>query len=132
YYPGPDYCDWLGMSVYGVQYAKDKWGPFIPLFDWPYRQLAQLDPKKPIMVVEWGVAEPKTGGEKAEWIRQAFGAMKDPKYSRLKAMVFWHERWQNEDTSYSNLRVNSSPEALRAYRDGIADPYWIDRPIWKK
>ena len=132
YYPGPEYCDWLGMSVYGPQYAKDKWGTFVPLFDWPYRQLAQLDPSKPIMVVEWGVAEAKSGDEKSGWIRQAFDAMKDPKYARLKAIVFWHERWQNEDTSYSNLRVNSSPESLRAYREGIADPYWLDRPIWKK
>ena len=46
--------------------------------------------------------------------------------------IYWHERWQNEDTSYSNLRVNSSPESLQAYRQCIAHPYWIDRPIWKK
>lgn len=42
------------------------------------------------------------------------------KYPRLKAAVFWHERWQNRadevDESakenagkYSDLRVNSSP-----------------------
>ena len=43
---------------------------------------------------------------------------------RVKAEVYWHERWQNEDESYSNLRVNSSPEALDAYRGSVADPYW--------
>lgn len=131
YYPGPEYCDWLGLSVYGAQYAKDKWGAFTPLFDWPYRQLSQLDPTKPIMAVEWGVAEAKDKGSKAAWIREAFNAMKNPKYDRLKAIVFWHERWQNEDSSHSNLRVNSSPETLQAYREGVADPHWLDRPIWK-
>ena len=47
------------------------------------------------------------------------------KYPRLKAAVFWHERWQNEDQTYSNLHINSSPEALAAYRKAVADPYWL-------
>ena len=37
YYPGSDYVDWLGLSVYGQQY-KDEPNPDIPsLVDWPYR-----------------------------------------------------------------------------------------------
>ena len=131
YYPGAEYCDWLGMSVYGSQYAKDKWGLFKPLFDWPYRQLAQLDPTKPIMVVEWGVAEAQGKGSKADWIREAFDVMKDPRYGRLKAIVFWHERWQNRDGSHSNLKANSSADSLQAYRQGVAEPHWLDRPVWK-
>jgi hypothetical protein len=47
----------------------------------------------------------------------------------VKAEVYGHERWQNEDQTYSNLRVNSSPEALAAYRDGIANPYFVSRLI---
>ena len=54
------------------------------------------------------------------------------KYPRVKVAVFWHERWENKDGSYSNLRVNSSPEALEAYRTGIASPYWIDRPQFEQ
>lgn len=50
------------------------------------------------------------------------------KYQRVRAAVYWHERWENEDGTYSNLRVNSSPEALEAYRAGVADSFWIDRP----
>jgi hypothetical protein len=42
----------------------------------------------------------------------------------VKAAVYWHERWQNPDQSYSNLRVNSSVEALEAFRAGIANPDW--------
>ena len=40
----------------------------------------------------------------------------------------WHERWETEEGTYANLRVNSSPESLAAYREGVADPYWLDRP----
>ena len=53
------------------------------------------------------------------------------KYPQLKAAVFWHERWLNEDGTYSNLRVNSTPESLEAYRRGVANPFWIDAPVYK-
>lgn len=131
YYPGPDYADWIGCSVYGAQFKADEFGPFEPLLEWPYQAITELDPTKPFMVVEWGVAELPTKGDRGKWIREALAVMSSPKYPRLKAMVFWHERWQNKDGSYSNLRVNSSPGALEAYREGMKSPFWIDRPIWK-
>jgi len=39
--------------------------------------------------------------------------------------MYWHERRQKADGSYSNLRVNSSVESLRAYRSGVAHPDWL-------
>ena len=51
------------------------------------------------------------------------------RYPRLKAAVYWHERWQNLDQSYSNLHINSSVESLNAYREGIANPYWLGNLI---
>jgi beta-mannanase len=137
YYPGSDYCDWLGLSLYGSQFPADaEWAPFFPLLDWPYTEIAELDPTKPIMLCEWGVAELPQLGSKADWFREGFRIMKDPKFSRLKAIVYWHERWQNSDGNnagkYSNLRVNSSPEALEAYRAGVADPFYLGEPLWEK
>ncbi len=134
YYPGPEYVDWLGLSIYGSQFPGDnEWAPFEPLIDWPYTELCRLDPEKPIMFCEWGAAELPYLGDKAEWIRDAFRLMKDPRFSRLKAAVFWHERWQNSDPEnngkYSNLRVNSAPATLEAYRKGVADPFFIAQPI---
>ncbi len=133
YYPGPDYVDWMGMSLYGSQFPADKeWAPFPPLLDWPYTEIASLDPKKPMMLCEWGCAELPNLGDRAEWIREAFRLMKDPLYHRLKAAVVWHERWQNSDPDnaprYSNLRVNSSAAALEAYQKGVADPYYLGEP----
>ena len=75
-------------------------------------------------------------GDKGSWIREAFGVMKNnAKYPRLKAAVFWHERWQNsadegnvDDVNagkVSDLRVNSSPGAQRAYREEVADPFFV-------
>src|SRR5256885_706556 len=130
YYPGSDYVDWLGLSVYGQQY-KDEPNPDIPsLVDWPYQEMSKLDPNKPIMIAEWATGEfPLASAEpsamrKPAWIKQGLKLFRT-RYPRIKAALYWHERWQNADGSYSNLRVNSSVESLQAYRDGIAHPDWL-------
>lgn len=124
YYPGPDYVDWLGASVYGKQFLEDDWFSFHQVMAAPYQELCRLDPGKPIVVAEWAVGEFPRSGSKAAWLMEAFEAMKVD-YPRVKAAVYWHERWQNPDKSYTNLRVNSSPESLEAYRRGVADPHWV-------
>lgn len=130
YYPGDDYVDWMGLSVYGQQYIWEKWSPFPPLLDWPYQELTKINPHKPIMLAEWGIGEYNKPGSKAQFIKDAFDQMEHSR-PQIKAAVFWHERWQNEEEDYSNLRVNSSPESLEAYRKGVASPFWLDQPIVK-
>lgn len=131
YYPGHDYVDWLGMSVYGKQFRQgDWWVTFREVMDKPYEEICQIDPVKPILLAEWGVGEYPSIGDKAAWIRDGFSGMKT-QYPRIKGAVYWHERWLNEDDTYSNLRVNSSPGALQAYREGVADPHWLDRPLFE-
>jgi beta-mannanase len=142
YYPGPAYVDWLGFSLYGAQFPSDEHFPtFFSCFDWPYTELCQLDPSKPVMLCEWGVGELPDKGDKGDWIRDAFRVMQDSKkFPRLKAAVFWHERWQNSaegDTAdrenafkYSDLRVNSSPGSLKAYQDGVRPAFFVDQVRW--
>jgi len=124
YYPGAGYVDWLGLSIYGKQFRSDEnWAEFRDLLDWPYQEITALDPDKPVMIAEFGVGDFPKSGDKAKWIRDAFQMI--PDHPRIKAAVFWHERWQNEDGSFSNLRINSSPSALEAARKGLSDPRWI-------
>lgn len=143
YYPGPDYVDWLGFSLYGAQFPTDDSYPdFTSLFDWPYTELTLLDPHKPIMLCEWGVGEFPRKGDKGAWFQEAFRVMQNPKYSRLKAAVYWHERWQNSAEpnnpefsenagKYSDLRINSSSGSLNAYRAGVSDGFFLSGPMWK-
>lgn len=130
YYPGSQYVDWLGMSIYGQQVDDDKWSAVEPLITWPYEQMCAVDPTKPIMAAEWGVGEFPDSGDKAVFIRDGLDLLRT-RYPRLRAAIYWHERWQNEDNTYSNLRVNSSVEALEAYRKGVANPGWLSEPIWQ-
>jgi Glycosyl hydrolase family 26 len=128
YYPGPDYVDWLGLSVYGQQFKDEPWANIPSLVDWPYEEMRRLDPKKPIMIAEWATGEFPHSGPKGEWIKQGLDLFRT-RYPRIKAAVYWHERWQNPDQSYSNLRVNSSVESLNAYREGVANPDWLGNLI---
>lgn len=126
YYPGSNYVDWLGLSVYGKMLKRDGWPSFDNVMEEPYKEICQVDAQKPIILAEWGVGE-FPPDDKAEFITEVFTHV-PIKYQRIRAAVYWHERWENKDGSYSNLRVNSSPEALKAYQTGVAAPYWIDRP----
>ncbi len=128
YYPGKDYVDWLGLSVYGQQFKDEPWANVQSLVDWPYEEMCRLDPDKPIMIAEWATGEFPHAGNKAAWISEALNLFLT-RYPRIKAAVYWHERWQNADQTYSNLRVNSSVESLDAYRKGMANPDWIGDPI---
>ena len=132
YYPGSDYVDWLGMSTYGqLTPGKDDWTDWSEAMDKPYKRLCAIDPTKPVMLAEWGVGEFPDSGDKSEFIRDAFEGLDTGKYPRIKAAVFWHERWQNSDETWSNLRVNSSAGALKAYRQGVGSTFWLDRPEFR-
>jgi hypothetical protein len=137
YYPGSDYVDWLGLSIYGQQF-KDEPNPDIPsLTDWPVEEMSRIDPQKPIMIAEWGTGEfphavTEAGGvSKADWIKHGLERFRTH-YPRLKAAIYWHERWQNADGGYSNLHVNSSVESLNAYREGVANPDWLGDLILRR
>jgi hypothetical protein len=128
YYPGPNYVDWLGLSVYGQQFKDEPWANIPSLVDWPYQEISGLDPSKPVMIAEWATGEFPHSGPKGEWIKQGLDLFRT-RYPRVKAAIYWHERWQNFDQSYSNLRVNSSVESLNAYREGVANPDWLGNLI---
>ena len=130
YYPGDDYVDWLAMSAYGKQFRRDPWISASDTLTYAYDDLCAVSPNKPIMLAEWGIGEFPDSGDKAQWIEEAFGIMKS-RFPRLKAAVFWSERWQNDDGTFSNLRVTSSPQSIEAYRKGVADPYWIGQAIYR-
>ncbi len=126
YYPGSDYVDWLGLSMYGKLSSNEGWAEFEDMMREPYNEIGKLDANKPIFLAEWGVGE-FPPGDKAGFITQALTRI-PAEYPRVRLAVFWHERWENGNGTISNLRVNSSPAALEAYRKGIAAPCWIGQP----
>ena len=115
YYPGDEYIDWIGISLYGPIFPQEKkyWDQlnFAERLQKVLKEIQTFAPAKPIAILEFAVIEDE---RKPEWIRQAFEAIRS--HPRIKAISWWNERWINEDGSISDLRINSSPEALQEYR----------------
>ncbi|MDD5361436.1 MAG: glycosyl hydrolase [Ignavibacteria bacterium] len=119
YYPGDKYIDWIGMSVYGSQKPGATWEKFLDVFQTAYWQMEKISSKKPLFIAEFGVVEDPAMGSKQEWIKEAFTAITGGMYPRIKAISYWHSSFDNEDGSISNMRVDSSPEVLKTYKDFI-------------
>ena len=125
YYPGDQYVDWLGVSVYSAQYPGDQWDDFTVSMDPAYRELTNLAPAKPIAILEFGIIEDQfVAFRKADWISNALSALRSNRYPKVKAVAYWHESaWIR--TGENDMRVNSSPSALQAYQNEIADPVFV-------
>jgi hypothetical protein len=123
YYPGDDYVDWLGISDYGSLTPAGPIVNFAAKLDASgiYPQLMRLS-TRPAAVVEMGVVDGRAGA-KPEWIRRAFAALRSGRYPRIHAAVWWNWRGAGIDT-----RIDSSPAALRAFRAGVAGPFFRARP----
>ena len=58
YYPGDNYIDWIGVSVYGPQEEGDEYRDFSETLDKVYRRMTKLT-DKPMAILEFGVTEIK-------------------------------------------------------------------------
>ena len=65
------------------------------------------------------------------WIRAAIRAVLSGRYPRIAALSYWHERWRNGDGSVSNLRIDSSRRARRAYRRAVDSPRLTSEPVFE-
>ena len=124
YYPGDQYIDWIGVSVFGAQYPWDYWDEFTTLLDFVYPELTAISTSKPIAVVEFGVIEDlNTAGRKANWIYGALKSLMNGRYPRVKAISYWHENsWI--PTGDNNLRLDSSYQTLNMYRRLISEVFF--------
>lgn len=136
YYPGDSYVDWITVSDYGEQVPSGnprKWFPFSEKLGDPsdpnssYSQIRAISPDKPLGLIEFGVAEDPRAGDKGRWITDAFAAVTGGAYD-FDLVSWWHESWENWSGKISNLRIDSSPGALAAYRAAVADPFFSSAP----
>ena len=128
YYPGSAYVDWVGASVYGADAPTYDWTPFPVGLARAIAKLTAIAPGKPIAVLEWGGVEAPARGDKTRWIERAFASLAERRSAAVRGISWWDERWENDDGSRSDLRIDSSPDALAAYRRGIAGSRYESAP----
>jgi hypothetical protein len=121
-YPGGDYVDWLGLGGYYRKPIPGKPATFNNTFGESLTALRAVD-DKPILLTEIGCTE--TGGNKPAWIQSLFNALAE----QDDIIGF---SWFNQTVTAipvgeklpvtNDWRIDSTPQALAAFRAGIADP----------
>jgi hypothetical protein len=112
YYPGDAWVDWVALDGYNYSSVdKVPWETFDQVFSSSYAQLTALAPSKPVMIAETASAD--VGGNKAQWITQAFQQL-PTKYPKIHAVV-WFD--QNKE---ANWMVNSSSTSMAAWQQTVA------------
>lgn len=128
YYPGDNYIDWIGVSVFGAQLPSFPWTIFSDILGDFWWQIEAASRNQPVLISEYGVIEDsRRSGRKAEWIREALLSISSQsRFSRVKGVTYWHSPgWAFNNSK--DFRINTSPESLQAYRSEIANSNWIDR-----
>lgn len=134
YYPGDDYIDWIGISVYGAQSTSEGWWSFEDVLNDSWNEINQISGTgKPIAVLEWGVIDQPSSGDKAQWITDAMNCLKPngDYYGKISAVSYWHENFY-DNGEWVNLRIDSSNESLNSYQNAIASPVFISQTQWKE
>ncbi len=129
YYPGDEYVDWIGVSIYGELYpALNYWDTFDDVLENndAYKKVLEISPNKPFAILELGVTDGSDDGSKKEWLESAFSSIKSKKYIDFKALNYWHENWDNNG-SLTLLKIDSSPEVLETFQNEVADPVFISK-----
>jgi hypothetical protein len=116
-YPGDAYVHWFGISGYNWGNTREwsRWQSFSEIFGVSYATVTRMA-RKPVMIPEVGCAE--QGGDKAAWIRHAYLEEIPEKFPRIKAVVWFDTDKEND------WRVNSSSEALSAYKEVARNPIY--------
>jgi beta-mannanase len=128
YYPGDEYVDIISVDGYnwgddgpgGCQNDNDPgWNTFDQVFSTALTSLSNTHhPTKPLIIGEFASVEGTNPLSKANWITDAYTHIKSD-WPQIKAAL-----WFNFP-GVCSFPIESSPESIRAYREVIADPYFV-------
>lgn len=123
YYPGDDTIDWIGLSNYGSTVRGEPIAVFAEKLDASgvYTDFARMS-ERPMAIIETGVVD-DSAHRKPAWIRETFSVLRSGRYPRLHGVAWW-----NNGTGEFDVRVQSSPDSLAAFREAIADPFFGTKP----
>jgi beta-mannanase len=121
YYPGDEYVDWLSMDAYNWgtkgNFEGTKWRGFSEIFRPIYNTMEKLNKDKPMLVGEFASTE--SGGNKAEWIKDAFKQIKN-NFPKIKGFIYFG---LYKETDWN---LDSSDATLDTFYEAMKDPYFLE------
>jgi len=118
YYPGDDYVDWVGVSLYS--------GEAITGLDKIYKAYAA---RKPFFVTEWATGPDKSKHNRnfpgeAKWIDEFFKGI-EKNYPRVKAISWFH--WNKSEDHEDDYRLQRVPEQAAVYQSDVSNARYVDK-----
>lgn len=134
YYPGDEYVDWVGISLYTEPYENGD--PSLPMFGTsPVERLDELyrlyADRKPIMISETAVSHysHQAGEDVTDWalmnLHRLYEVM-PKKYPRLKAITYFNVNLEGRESD-NNYLLRDNEAMLAAYKSIISSPYFLSR-----
>lgn len=126
YYPGDDYADVIGVDGYNWGECRGNWNTFPEVFGDTLAIIRSTYPHKPVIVGEFASAEGMTSTAKATWVRDAYNGQDGIQaWPEIKAVI-----WFNSPVDCPSFPITSPAESLQAYKESIADDYWVGENVW--
>lgn len=141
YYPGDEYVDWVGLSMYSVKFFNgdvkqpaDHVNP-LDLLDYVYELYAD---RKPIMISEFAATHFSKAGQTdatafaVTKLSMLYSGIK-LKYPRVKAIHWFSlnaiEDAYKDDRKLNNYSLTENKKVLEAYSKAISDPYFLTEVV---
>jgi len=118
YYPGDEYIDWVGISVYG---AQDKNGipraNFSEQMNQAYPELIQTSRHKPLIISEFGTDIKSPHVDPEIWTEDALREITSGKWPEIIGMCWWNAGWPNDRNPGNNttMRIEESEEIQKIF-----------------
>lgn len=124
YYPGDEWIDWVGFSIYGVHTPYSQYySIFSERMEDMHPRMLQVAPEKPIIITEVGSAKNNPYLDQVEWTRDALVTITSMRYQNLIGFTWWNEAWQNDGNPENDttMRVQDNPQLQTLFREMIGN-----------
>lgn len=138
YYPGDQYVDWVGISLYTIPFSHGKEVPGGNPIDY-LKPIYEKYSHKPMMVSEGAVSHYSYELRKdfSEWASGQIGNMYGfmPRmFPQVKSITYFNldKQTTNYDNQNNNYDLGASPITDKKYQTIINSPYFIDHLVWNE
>ncbi len=124
YYPGDDYVDMFGISVYGALGPnKTEILPFFVMMNQSYNEVMAINSSKPVIIAEIGTDIHNQEMDPVTWMKDAVTNLTDNTWPKIIGFVWWNSEWPNDQVPAHNtsMRIEDDSQLQRFFWNSIGE-----------